>query len=353
MANGMLSRRIRRQPWQIDDEQQKTIPRRSTPAPASAGTRQPVRVVPRPVSVPASDRGQSASMGTTTDRGRPPSDRGLSRPAPRQIAPSLGDVDAFQQALERQYGGRSTPSTSGLGGAMSSLFSGGQGSTQYNRLYEPWLERFDTARENIAMNNAIAAGLAGGAGGAGGAGSGGGGVAAGPDYSGAINLLRDRLAGVSAQYDPMRAALASAAAASRQTIDDASAQALARLAQIDPEAAFQFAVQQTQTPAAAGMNYLQAIGASGADVDAVRALNEALLAQQLGASQQYSSGMTSALEAERAARQAASVLMQQEGLRNLEAVRLAEAQRIANAEAAARKAIEDEILAYELQQAGG
>jgi hypothetical protein len=101
------------------------------------------------------------------------------------------------------------------------------------------------------------------------------------------------------------------------------------------------------------MNYLQAIGASGADVDAVRMLNEALLGQQLAASQQYSSGMTSALDAERAARQAASVLMQQEGLRNLEAVRLAEAQRIANAEAAARKAIEDEILAYELQQAGG
>lgn len=344
MANGMLSRRIRRQPWQIDDEQRTSIPNRPAPigsAPTSAAGLERQRT--------GGTAGRYASQ-----QNRPPSDRGMSRPVPRQIAPSLGDVDAFQQALERQYGGQTTPSTSGLGGAMSSLFSGGKGSTQYNRLYEPWFERFETARENIAANNAIAAGLAGGAGGAGGAGDGGGGdAAAGPDYSGAINLLRDRLTGVSSQYDPMRAALAAAASASRSTIDDASAQALARLAQIDPEAAFQFAVQQTQTPAAAGMNYLQAIGASGADVDAVRMLNEALLGQQLAASQQYSSGMTSALDAERAARQAASVLMQQEGLRNLEAVRLAEAQRIANAEAAARKAIEDEILAYELQQAGG
>ena len=245
------------------------------------------------------------------------------------------------------------PTIGGLGGLMSSLDYG-----RINRADDPfgiaWHDAFDKTLEKLRLQRGVGVPQPVTFGGGGGGGGGGGSAAEDAvDYSAAIQSLQDKIAGVSAQYDPYREQLASAAAASRGQISDATAQALARLAQIDPEAAFQFAVQQTQTPAAAGMNYLQAIGASGADVDAVRMLNEALLAQQLAASQQYSSGMTSALDAERAARQAASVLMQQEGLRNLEAVRLAEAQRIANAEAAARKAIEDEILAYELQQAGG
>lgn len=338
-----LSRNVRRPPWQIDNETQRTIPRR------------PVGLSSSPTSPAELERRRTGGTPGryTSPSTRPPSDRGQSRPAPRQIAPSLDNVDAFAEALKRQYGGQ-LPSSTGLGGAMSNLFAGGTESTQYQNRYAPWLERFDAARENIALNNAIAQGVLGGDGGAGGgAGGGGGGGAASPDYTAALNLLNERLAGVGARYAPMYEQLASAAAASTGQINDATAQALARLSQVDPEAAFQWAVQQSQTPGAAGMDYLQAIGANPADVEAVRALNDALLAQQLAVSQQAAGGYSQALAAERAARQAASALMQQEALQNLAAQQAAMRAKIADAERAARQSIEDEILQYQLAQAGG
>jgi len=341
-----LSRNVRRPPWQIDNETQRTIPKR------------PVGLSATPVSPAELERRRTGGRPGryTSPSVRPPSDRGMSRPVPRRIAPSLDNVDAFAEALERQYGGQ-TPSSTGLGGAMSNLFAGGPGSTQYDRIYEPWLERFDAALENIALNNAIAQGVLGGDGdgdaGGGAGGGGGGGGAASPDYTAALNLLNERLAGVAAKYAPMYEQLAAAAAASTGQINDATAQALARLSQIDPEAAFQWAVQQSQTPGAAGMDYLQATGASTADVEAVRALNDAILAQQLAASQQAASGYSRALAAERAARQAASALMKQEALQNLAAQQAAMRAKIADAERAAREVIEDEILQYQLAQAGG
>ena len=245
------------------------------------------------------------------------------------------------------------PTIGGLGGLMSSLDYG-----RINRDGDPfgiaWHDAFDKTLEKLRLQRGVGVPqpmtFGGGSGGGGGGGSA---AEDAVDYSAAIQSLRDKIAGVSAQYDPYREQLASAAAASRGQISDATAQALARLAQIDPEAAFQWSVQQTQTPAAAGMNYLQAIDASAADVEAVRALNEALLAQQLGSSQQAAAGYQAALANEREARRVASELMRQEALQNLAAQEAAYRAQIQDAERKARDALQAQLIEYELAQAGG
>ena len=275
-----------------------------------------------------------------------------------QVEPPSGQlpmpsVPDFSSAVTDAYGGGRPPTVGGLGGMPSSLEYSGI-TREGDPFGEAWHDAFDKTLEGLRLQNQLRQQPPATLGGGGGTATlGGGGGTATPDYSGAIQNLRDQIAAVSGRYDPYREQLATAAAASRGQIDAATTQALARLAQVDPEAAFQWAVQQAQTPGAAGMDYLQAIGANTAGVEAVRVLSDALLAQQLAVSQQAAGGYQAALDAERAARQAASELMRQEALQNLAAQEAAYRAQIQDAERKARDALQQQLIEYELLQAGG
>jgi hypothetical protein len=257
----------------------------------------------------------------------------------------MPSVPDFSSAVTDAYGGGGPPTVGGLGGMPSSLEYSGI-TREGDPFGEAWHDAFDKTLEGLRLQNQLRQQPPADVGG------GGGGTVT-PDYSGAIQKLQDQIAAVSGRYDPYREQLATAATASRGQIDAATTQALARLAQVDPEAAFQWTVQQAQTPGAAGMDYLQAIGANTADVEAVRVLNDALLAQQLAVSQQAAGGYQAALAAERAARQAASNLMRQEALQGLAAQEAAYRAQIQDAERVARDALEQQLIEYELLQAGG
>ena len=161
-------------------------------------------------------------------------------------------------------------------------------------------------------------------------------------YGGQISELEAALGGVAGVYDPMLQQIADLYSGQEQgvrdlyaglgtqlgeigtaaqgRIDAATAQAMERLAGIDPEAgAFQWNVQAGGVPQAAAVNYLQAIGASPAEVDAARMLGESLIEQQLGTASQLSAGTQAGLNRERAARQAASTLLAQQATGGLSA----------------------------------
>lgn len=140
-------------------------------------------------------------------------------------------------------------------------------------------------------------------------------------YSGLISEAEGRYAEQQATLDELFAGygtqLGAATEAATGRIDEASAQALARLAGIDPQAQFRFDVTAGGVPQAASADYLRAIGASTADVDAAQQLGQSLLEQQLASAQQYSGGSYDALMRERAAREAAAGLISQDALSRL------------------------------------
>jgi hypothetical protein len=221
---------------------------------------------------------------------------------------------------------------------------------------------------NIATADRLAGmGGTGGTGGTGGGVGGGGGGAAGggrgsvlsrataalqAELAGLSGLYGGRLSGIESMYGSQlnqlgqtfggyRDALSSAAGASRGQIDQATQQALARLAELDPQSAFQWAVQEVGTPGVAGGDYLSRIGANTAEVDAVRMLSEQLMRQQMAAAQQYSMGAQSSMDRERQARQAAAGLMSQEALTGLSQVEQQRQAQIADEEMRRRQALEN------------
>jgi hypothetical protein len=172
------------------------------------------------------------------------------------------------------------------------------------------------------------------------------------ELAGVGGLYSDRLSGIESMYGSQfnqlgetfggyRSALSAAAGASRGQINQATEQALARLAQLDPQAAFQWAVGEVGAPGVAGGDYLSRIGASSAEVDATRMLSEQLMRQQMAAAQQYSMGSQSSMDRERQARQAASGLMSQEALTGLSLVEQQRQAQIADEEMRRRQALEN------------
>jgi hypothetical protein len=116
-------------------------------------------------------------------------------------------------------------------------------------------------------------------------------------------------------------ASASDAAIARQ--DASAARAAEALAAIDPQAAFQFNVDPASMGSGAALGYLESIGASTAGVEGLRDFEQSLLNQALTSAQQFSAAQQSALDIERAARQAAVPQILQESQGVLEANRLA------------------------------
>lgn len=168
----------------------------------------------------------------------------------------------------------------------------------------------------------------------------------------ALETLNAQLSGLDATYSPMlaevagrygglRSQLGQIAGQGRATISQAQGDALAALAQIDPQAAFDFAVQQVNVPSA-DVTYLERIGANPEAVRAAQALSQGLIERQLGASQAYAAGQQAALDRERVARQAAATLMGQEGMQSLAAQEQAILSAIAQRQAAEEASIQEQ-----------
>lgn len=224
------------------------------------------------------------------------------------------------------------------------------------------------SNERVAdrLTNPIVPSGGGGVGGVGGSGGGRGGTLARAtaaleaQLAGLGGLYGGRLSDIESMYGSQlnelgqtfggyREGLSSAVAAGRGQIDQATQQALARLAELDPQAAFQWAVNEVGTPGVAGGDYLSRIGANTAEVDAVRMLSDQLMRQQLAAAQQYSMGAQSSMDRERQARQAASGLMSQEALTGLTQFEQQRQAQIADEEMRRRQAMQN---AMRQEQAG-
>jgi hypothetical protein len=139
-------------------------------------------------------------------------------------------------------------------------------------------------------------------------------------------------------YAGQRGQLEDVYGAATGRIGTTTAETLAALQALDPQAAFVYDVGAPNIPGV-NVDYLRALGASADPVSAEAEFARNILGYQLAASQRAAQGMTSSLERERQARQAASQLMQQEGLR-----RAAEARAQALANIAAQQAREEAIV---------
>jgi len=139
-------------------------------------------------------------------------------------------------------------------------------------------------------------------------------------------------------YGGQRSTLENVYAAQRGRIGDVSAQTLAALSALDPQAAFVYDVGGPTIPDVE-VNYLRALGASADPVSAEAEFARNILGYQLAASQRAAEGMAASMERERQARLAASQLMQQEGYTRAEQARAA-----ALADLAARQAREEAVI---------
>ena len=168
-------------------------------------------------------------------------------------------------------------------------------------------------------------------------GGGGGGGAGGLDPVAFANAINDYIASAEAgrtDFDTLQADLtgrfagygeniASAADAATARQEASAARAAEALAAIDPQAAFQFNVDPATMGSGAALGYLESIGASTAGVEGLRDFEQSLLNQSLAGARQFSDAQQSALDIERAARQAAVPQILQETQGALEANRLA------------------------------
>lgn len=129
-----------------------------------------------------------------------------------------------------------------------------------------------------------------------------------------------------------------------------TAETLAALAEMDPQAAFVYDVGAPTIPGV-NVDYLRALGASADPVSAEAEFARELLGYQLAASQQASAGMQASLDRERQARLAASRLMQQEGLRLAEQARAQALAQIASQQAAEEAMIRERVRAAQQAEA--
>lgn len=279
--------------------------------------------------------------------------RGFSRNVDPYAFADAGSLDTITRAPKPT----STPKPAGIADAIANI------SNQYKPVsltpqqtstvldpkftdpyYNPWLALYDPVRGNVNQSKFQAAGggAAGmeaalglpagtltGDGGTGsmvpaGGGTGGGGSTIDKEaYARAINeYLAAAEAGrtdwasmqadVASRYGGYNQRLADIAAAADARSVAAADRAAASLAAIDPQAAYQWNVTPATIGAGSGADYLRSIGASTGDVDAVRQFEQSLLNQAMGSAQQFSGAQQSALDIERAARQAAVPQMLQE-----------------------------------------
>ena len=291
-----------------------------------------------------------SSLPTSTMPSRRPPSR---RPAERQ--PSYTDYSFADMGSLDTISRRPDPSTV-VDPAMAAADAGSLDT------YQPWRNTTEIAGSVINLDDSpeeIAANIAsaiygtspqGGSGGGGGGGGGGGSTldkeayaqaindyiasieGSGTDYGTLQTDLSDRYAG----YGANLASIADAASARQQAAAD---RASAALAAIDPQAAFQFNVDPATIGGGAAENYLRSIGASTAGVEGLRGFEQSLLNQSLAGARQFSDAQQSALDIERAARQAAVPQMLLESENALNAQRMGAEMGLSESERAALEAL--------------
>jgi len=284
----------------------------------SVGVRRPVYLQGRKFDPAEIDR--TTGVGYRDSRGRGTRDQ-LPMPS----------VDAFQSALKQRPGGLGN-----LG-----IVEPGRGWTQEDQI------KF---RQFVPLPDV--ADVTGGGGGGGG----------GPSRQ---DLIDAAFAGLSSRDvytgDTDMAALADYYAGQRGQLEDVygaatgrigatTAETLAALQALDPQAAFVYDVGGPTIPDV-NVDYLRALGASADPVSAEAQFARELLGYQLAASQRAAEGMGVSLERERQARQAASQLMQQEGLRQAAAARAQALAQIAAQQAAEEAMIRERVRAAQEAEA--
>lgn len=158
------------------------------------------------------------------------------------------------------------------------------------------------------------------------------------------------LAALADYYAGQRGRLEDVYGAATGRIGTTSAETLAALQALDPQAAFTYDVGAPNIPGV-NVDYLRALGASADPVSAEAEFARNLLGYQLAASQRASTGMQASLERERQARQAASQLMAQEGYRQAAAARAQALAQIAAQQAAEEATIRDRVRAAQQAEA--
>lgn len=256
---------------------------------------------------------------------------GVSYTRPAEKTPdrtiTIPSVDAFSAALQ---GG----STTGMFGGPTSRFDGARVPEGYQQRWDQTINELRNTAEFYDRQRANAA-----------VGGGGGpsrqdlidaAFANLPDYAG--YMPEADMQALADYYGGQRSALENVYAAQRGRIGDVSAQTLAALSALDPQAAFVYDVGDPTIPDV-NVDYLRALGASADPVSAEAEFARNILGYQLAASQRAAEGMAASLERERQARLAASQLMGQEGYTRAEQARVA-----ALADLAARQAQEEAII---------
>ena len=158
------------------------------------------------------------------------------------------------------------------------------------------------------------------------------------------------LAALANYYAGQRGSLEDVYGAATGRIGSTTAETLAALQALDPQAAFTYDVGAPNIPGV-NVDYLRALGASADPVSAEAEFARNLLGYQLAASQSASAGMQASLERERQARQAASQLMAQEGYRQAAAARAQALAQIAAQQAAEEATIRDRVRAAQQAEA--
>lgn len=124
----------------------------------------------------------------------------------------------------------------------------------------------------------------------------------------------DILARAQAPYDALTAQLRALAETERGNIAQATGQAVNALGSVDPLAAYRETYQAAQAAPAASIGYLNAIGASPAQVEAQRNLGNQLLAAQTASQQGFGSAVDQANANYRLAQLSEAYLNQQRAL---------------------------------------
>jgi hypothetical protein len=246
---------------------------------------------------------------------------------------TIPSVEDFSAALQRG-------STTGMFGGPTTRFDGARVPEGYQQRWDQTINELRNTREFYDRQRAEAAAAEAAVGG------GGGGPSRQqlideafgnlPEYAG--YMPEADMQALADYYGGQRSTLENVYAAQRGRIGDVSAQTLAALSAIDPQAAFVYDVGGPTIPDVE-VDYLRALGASADPVSAEAEFSRNILGYQLNASQRAAEGMAASLERERQARLAASRLMEQEGYTRAEQARAA-----ALADLAARQAREEAVI---------
>lgn len=178
-------------------------------------------------------------------------------------------------------------------------------------------------------------------------GSGGGGGNAG--YQNIINSLTGRIGSSNASYDALTAKLNELATASQGRANTAGLDVAKYLETMDPMAGFVRSNQAMTIPTAATNEYLNAIGASTGQTQAVQSLGQQLLDAQLQGANQYSDAMTQSQNAFRQAQIAQALQNSQVAQANTSTNADAYRMQIQAARAKAEQDLMDQILQYRLR----